>query len=323
MKNKEEILIETAQSVIDNEAAAVADLAEVIDDSFVKIVSLIYSCRGRLIVSGVGKSAIVANKLVATFISTGTPAAFMHSADAVHGDLGMVEKDDIVLFVSKSGNTSEIKRVVPFVKKMGNTIIAIVSNKDSYLAHQADFVLITPIKNEACPNNLAPTTSTTVQMVMGDAIAMTLCKMRGFSADDFAKIHPGGSLGKRLYMRVEDVFDKSNMPTVSPDEDIQSTIINISSHRLGATVVLSDDGSLCGIITDGDVRRMVEKGIPITSLKAKDIMSSRPKTISMGELAIDAFYMMESNKITSVIVLDNGKYAGLIHIHDIIKEGIV
>lgn len=323
MQKEDDFLKKTALNVIQEEADAVSKLSASIDGSFVKVVSLIYNCKGRVIVSGVGKSAIIATKIVATFNSTGTPAAFLHSADAVHGDLGMVGKDDVVLMVSKSGNTSEVKRLIPFIKKMGNTIVALVSNKDSYLANQADYLILTPIEKEACPNNLAPTTSTTVQMAMGDAIAMTLCSMRGFSAEDFAKIHPGGSLGKKLYMRVEDVFDKTNKPSVTLDEGIQNTIFNISSHRLGATVVLSSAGELAGIITDGDVRRMVEKGIPINSSKAKDIMSVHPKVISMKELAIDAFKMMEDNKITSVVVMDEGKYMGLIHIHDIIKEGIV
>lgn len=322
MNNNRKILIDAAKNVILKEYDAVGKLVDYVDDVFVDILLLISKCKGRLIVSGVGKSAIIANKIVATLNSTGTHACFMHSADAVHGDLGIIGKDDIVLFVSKSGNTPEVKRLIPFIKKMGNPLIAMVSNGDSYLAHHADYLILTPIEEEACPNNLAPTTSTTVQMVMGDALAMVLSIMKGFTPEDFAMRHPGGSLGKRLYMRVEDVFDGSNRPSVSADESIQNTIINISSHRLGATVVLSKDGDLLGIITDGDVRRMVERGVPITLLKASDIMSSSPKTIDIKSLAIDAFNIMEKNKITSVIVLQDNKYMGLIHIHDIIREGI-
>lgn len=323
MKKKEEFIKKTALNVIQMEAEAVGKLVNYIDDSFVTIVNLIYNCKGRVIISGVGKSAIIANKIVATMNSTGTHSVFMHSADAVHGDLGMIQKEDVVMFISKSGNTAEVKRLVPFIKEMGNPLIVMVANKDSYLAHHADYLLLTPVEEEACPNNLAPTCSTTVQLVMGDAIAMALSVMKNFSAEDFAKCHPGGSLGKRLYMTVEDIFDANNKPSVKGDESIQNTIINISSHRLGATVVLSDDETLEGIITDGDVRRMVERGVPITSLRASDIMSLHPKTIEKDSLAVDAFNIMENNKITSVVVLDNGKYMGLIHIHDIIREGIV
>jgi arabinose-5-phosphate isomerase len=322
MKKNADFLKKTALNVIRMESEAVEKLSEFIDDTFVEIVNLIYSCKGRIIVSGVGKSAIIATKIVATFNSTGTHSAFMHSADAAHGDLGMIQKNDIVMFVSKSGNTAEVKRLVPFIKEMGNPIVAMISNSDSFLAHHADYILLTPIEKEACSNNLAPTCSTTAQLAMGDAIAMTLSSMRGFTEENFGKYHPGGSLGKRLYMRVEDIFDPHNLPSVDEDESIQNTIINISSHRLGATVVLSRDGLLEGIITDGDIRRMVERGVPTTSLTAKDIMSPHPKTIVMGSLAVEAFNIMESNKITSVIVLKNGIYVGLIHIHDIIREGI-
>ncbi len=316
-------LINIAQGVVEKEAAAVARLKGYIDEQFVDILNLIYNSKGRLIITGIGKSAIIASKIVATLNSTGTPSIFMHAADAIHGDLGIILEDDIVLCLSKSGNTSEIKVLVPLIKKMGNKVIAMVSNCDSFLAKQADYVIRATVDSEACPNNLAPTSSTTTQLVMGDALAICLLNMRGFTQQDFAKIHPGGSLGKKLYTRVRDLIDKDVMPYVYEEENIQNTIINISVNRLGATVVVDKDNNLLGIITDGDVRRMLEKGFSLKSLKAKDIMSRNPKTIESDELAVNAFDMMEKNKITSVIVLDKGKYIGLVHIHDIIREGIV
>ena len=316
-------LKELAVSVIDQEAKAVEKLKPFIDDEFVEILNLVYSSKGRLIITGIGKSAIIGSKIVATLNSTGTPSIFMHAADAIHGDLGIIQPDDVVLCISKSGNTPEIKVLVPLIRRMGNKLVAMVSNVDSYLAQHSDYVIKATVDAEACPNNLAPTSSTTTQLVMGDALAVCLLKMRGFSPEDFAKYHPGGSLGKRLYLTVEDVFDKSRMPWVRPDETIQNTIINISQNRLGATVVLDAEEHLMGIITDGDVRRMVEKGGPLGDLRAKDIMSRNPKVVEKGELAVNAFSIMEKNKITSVIVLDEGKYAGLIHIHDVLREGIV
>jgi len=316
-------LINIAQRVVEKEAAAVARLKGYIDEQFLDVLDLIFESKGRLIVTGIGKSAIIANKIVATFNSTGTPSIFMHAADAIHGDLGIIQKDDIVLCLSKSGNTSEIKVLVPLIKKMGNKIIALVSNCDSFLARQADFIIRATVDSEACPNNLAPTSSTTTQLVMGDALAVCLLKMRGFSQQDFAKIHPGGSLGKKLYTRVKDLIDREVRPNVNEEENIQNTIINISSNRLGSTVVVDKEGNLLGIITDGDVRRMLEKGFSLKSLKAKDIMSVNPKTIEADELAVNAFNMMEKNKITSIIVLERGKYIGLVHIHDIIREGLV
>ena len=316
-------LKDLAVSVIDKEARAVEKLKPYVDDEFVAVLNLIYNSRGRLIITGIGKSAIIGNKIVATLNSTGTPSIFMHAADAIHGDLGNIQPDDVVMCISKSGNTPEIKVLVPLIKRMGNKLVAMVSNVDSYLGQHSDYVVRATVEEEACPNNLAPTSSTTTQLVMGDAIAVCLLKMRGFSAEDFAKYHPGGSLGKKLYLRVEDVFDKELRPYVVPDESIQNTIINISQNRLGATVVLDKDDALMGIITDGDVRRMVENGKPVDTLTAKDIMSRNPKVIEKGELAINAFSIMEKNKITSVVVLDGGKYAGLIHIHDVLREGIV
>ena len=316
-------LKQLAVSVIDQEAKAVEKLKPFVDDEFVGILNLIYSSKGRLVITGIGKSAIIGSKIVATLNSTGTPSIFMHAADAIHGDLGIVQPDDVVLCISKSGNTPEIKVLVPLIRRMGNKLVAMVSNVDSYLAQHSDYVIRATVDAEACPNNLAPTSSTTTQLVMGDALAVCLLKMRGFSPEDFAKYHPGGSLGKRLYLTVDDVFDKNLRPWVNPDETIQNTIINISQNRLGATVVLDAEEKLMGIITDGDVRRMVEKGGPLGDLRAKDIMSRNPKVVEKGELAVNAFSIMEKNKITSVIVLDEGKYAGLIHIHDVLREGIV
>ena len=316
-------LKELAISVIEKEAQAVNNLKPYINDEFLEILNLIYNSEGRLIITGIGKSAIIGQKIVATMNSTGTPAIFMHAADAIHGDLGIIQHDDVVMCISKSGNTPEIKVLVPLIRRMGNKLIAMVSNEESYLAQHSDYIIRATVAAEACPNNLAPTSSTTTQLVMGDALAVCLLKMRGFSQEDFARYHPGGSLGKRLYLRVGDLIDPDVRPSVKSDETIQNTIINISQNRLGATVVLDDEENLRGIITDGDVRRMVEKGIPIDKLSAKDTMSVHPKTIDINELAVNAFSIMEKNKITSVVVLKDEKYVGLIHIHDILREGIV
>lgn len=313
---------ELATSVIDKEEKAVARLKTFVDDNFIEILQLIFNSKGRLIIAGIGKSAIIGNKIVATLNSTGTPAIFLHAADAIHGDLGIVQPDDIVMCISKSGNTPEIKVLAPLIKRMGNKLIAMVSNVDSYLAQHSDYILPTTVDREACPNNLAPTSSTTTQLVMGDALAVCLLKMRGFTQEDFAKYHPGGSLGKKLYLTVEDVMDKTLRPWVRPDESIQNTIINISQNRLGATVVL-DNEKLLGIITDGDVRRMLERGVPMDRLKASDIMSVSPKIIEASALAVKAFNLMDKFQITSVVVTENGQYAGLIHVHDVMREGIV
>lgn len=318
-----EELSNIAQEVVRKEAAAVARLSGFIDEQFISVLELIFNSKGRLIITGIGKSAIIANKVVATLNSTGTPAVFMHAADAIHGDLGIIQKDDVVLCLSKSGNTAEIKVLVPWIKKMGNKIIGMVSDTNSFLAQHSDFVIKASVDSEACPNNLAPTSSTTAQLVMGDALAVCLLKMRGFSQEDFARVHPGGSLGKKLYTRVSDIIDRAVRPMVKEDETIQNTILNISANRLGATVVLHETGDIAGIITDGDVRRMVEKGLSIHSLRARDIMSSNPKRVESDELAVNAFNMMEKNKITSLVVLEKGKYIGLVHIHDILREGIV
>lgn len=310
-----------ASSTILQEAKAVEKLADMIDDEFVEVVNLIYSSKGRVIVSGVGKSAIIASKIVATMNSTGTPAIFMHAADAIHGDLGLIQPGDIIIILSKSGNTPEIKALVPFVRNLGSKVIGMVSSTDSYLALNSDYVLKATVDREACPNNLAPTSSTTAQLVVGDALAMSLLKLRGFTAEDFGRYHPGGALGKKLYMKVSDVIARE-VPKVSLDEKIRTIIIEISSKRLGATAVTNADGTLAGIITDGDLRRMLEKGHDVSNICAKDIMSVNPKTIDLDELAINAFDKMEKNKITQLVVLDSGKYAGMVHIHDILREGI-
>lgn len=314
---------ELALKVVRQESEAVANLVNFIDDEFMRALDLIYNSKGRLIITGIGKSAIIGTKIVATMNSTGTPAIFMHAADAIHGDLGIVQPDDIVMCISKSGNTPEIKVLVPLIARMGNKIIAMVSNADSFLAQHADYVVRATVDKESDPNNLAPTSSTTTELVMGDAIAVALLKMRGFSQEQFAQYHPGGSLGKRLYLRVSDVMDVNVRPFVREGETIPNTIINISQNRLGATAVLNGKEELLGIITDGDVRRMLEKGKPLDALKAQDIMSVNPKKIDLTDMAVNAFEIMQKNKITSVVVMHEGKYVGLVHIHDILREGIV
>lgn len=323
MENSQKNLTGLAIEVIDKEAQAVNNLKNYIDSQFVDIVNLIYNSRGRLVITGIGKSAIIGQKIVATLNSTGTPSIFMHAADAIHGDLGIIQPEDVVICISKSGNTPEIKVLVPLINRMGNKLVAMVSNVDSYLAKHSNYILRATVDAEACPNNLAPTSSTTTQLVMGDALAVCLLKMRGFTPEDFAKYHPGGSLGKRLYLKVSDLIDENVRPCVRENETIPNTIFNISQNRLGATVVLDSNEQMLGIITDGDVRRMVEKGIPFESLQAKDIMSRNPKVIELGELAVNAFNIMEKNKITSVVVMEGNRYVGLVHIHDILREGIV
>lgn len=320
MKNNFDIKLFAAQTILE-EAKAVEKLAKFIDDEFEQVIDLIYNCNGRVIVSGIGKSAIIASKIVATMNSTGTPAFFMHAADAIHGDLGLIQPEDVIIILSKSGNTPEIKALVPLVKNLGNKLVGMVSSTDSYLALNSDFVLKATVEKEACPNNLAPTSSTTAQLVVGDALAMTLLKLKGFTAADFARYHPGGALGKKLYMRVGDVLARE-IPQVSIDEKIRPIIIEISSKRLGATAVIDHVGNLAGVITDGDLRRMLEKGNDVTNITAKEIMTINPKTISIDELATNAFDKMEKNKITQLIVLQDGKYAGMVHIHDILREGI-
>jgi arabinose-5-phosphate isomerase len=316
-------IIQTAQEVIKKEYDSVGKLINYIDNEFVECVQLILNSGGRVIITGIGKSAIIAQKIVATLNSTGSPAIFMHAADAIHGDLGIVRKNDVVICLSKSGNTPEIKVLVPYIKKMGNPLVAFVSNTDSYLAAQADIVIQTTVNKEACPNNLAPTSSTTAQLVMGDALAVALLEMKGFSDNDFAQYHPGGALGKRLYLRVDDLYKINDKPFVYIDDIIKKVIVEISEKRLGATAVLNKDDSLAGIITDGDLRRMLEKTNSLDKLKAEDIMSLKPKVVSPDEYAINAFELMRNNNITSLVVAENGKYLGIVHIHDMLKEGFV
>ncbi|MBO4542500.1 MAG: KpsF/GutQ family sugar-phosphate isomerase [Bacteroidales bacterium] len=322
MKTKGEIKKIAIQCVKD-EAAAVSKLVDYVDDDFVRSCELIYNNNeGRVIVCGIGKSANIAQKIVATFNSTGTPAIFMHAADAIHGDLGMVQKHDIVILISKSGNTPETNLLVPMIKTRGNKLIAIVGNVDSYLAKHADFVINSTVSKEASPNNLAPTASSTAQLVLGDALAVCLIHMRGFSKEDFARVHPGGALGKQLYMTVDDIFKDNEIPFVSPDARLSQIIYEISSKRLGVTAVI-DKGNIAGIITDGDLRRMLEKTPNPQHVVAKEIMSRHPKTIESNQLAIKALEMMKKHNITSVLVTKDGNYAGVIHLHDLLKEGII
>lgn len=316
---------EVAKKVILEESDAIQNLANYIDDDFEKVVKLIYHSKGRVIVTGIGKSAIIAQKIVATLNSTGTPSVFMHAADAIHGDLGMICRDDVVICISKSGNTPEIKVLVPLIRNVGNEqIVALVSNTDSFLARNATYILRAQVEKEACPNNLAPTNSTTAQLVMGDALAICLIQCRNFSSRDFAKYHPGGSLGKRLYTRVSDVYDKENMPRVALNDGIRKVILEMSSGRLGAVAVTGEEQQLLGIVTDGDLRRMLEKYKDVDGLVAGDIMSASPKVISEDELAYDAYRLMEKNSITQLIVIgDGGAYKGMVHLHDILREGVV
>ena len=316
-------IIEQAKRIIVEESRSINNLSNYLDDNFANVVKEILATKGRLVITGLGNSALIANKIVATMNSTGTPALFMHAAEAIHGDLGMIQKDDIVLCISKSGNTPEIKVLIPLLKRGGNKLIAMVSERTSYLAEHADYVLYAHVEREADINNLAPTNSTTAQLVMGDTLAMCLLEQRKFTPQDFAKYHPGGALGKRMYMRVDDIFIEENAPKVFANQTITEVIIEISSKRLGATAVVDENNNLLGIITDGDLRRMLEKNTHIADVVAADIMSKNPKTISRNELAIKAFEQMEKNSITQLVVTDGGKYLGMIHLHDLLKEGIV
>jgi arabinose-5-phosphate isomerase len=315
-------IIAMAKAAIQEEAEAAAKVSEFVDESFAKAVEAILKSTGRLIITGIGKSANIAAKIVATLNSTGTPSVFMHAADAIHGDLGIVQKDDIVLCISKSGNTPEIKVLIPLLENMGNPIIAIVGNTESFLAQHADYVFNTTVAKEACPNNLAPTSSTTAQLVMGDALAITLLNARGFTDKDFAKYHPGGALGKKLYLTVEDLCIHNEKPMVGDQATIREVIIEISSKRLGATAVIKDE-LLVGVVTDGDVRRMMEKYSDVDGLKAIDIMSANPKSIQKQTLAVDAFKQMKDNNITQLLVKDGDEYFGVVHLHDILREGIL
>ncbi len=311
-----------AKSVLINEARAVENLSNFIDNDFEACVREILQSQGRVVITGIGKSAIIANKIVATMNSTGTPALFMHAADAIHGDLGMIQENDIVICISKSGNTPEIKVLVPLLKRRGSKLVALVSNTNSYLAEQADFILNATIGEEACPNNLAPTTSTTAHLAMGDALAVCLLELRDFTSEDFAKYHPGGSLGKQLYLKVEDLL-ASQVPQVNPETSLRDVILEISSKRLGATAVVDESKNLLGIITDGDLRRMLQKETNIAQIKAADIMTRSPKTIDKGEFAVKALQLMQKNNITQLVVKEDTRVAGFIHLHELLKEGII
>jgi len=323
LKTTEEIIALAKETLI-IEANAVEKLATYIDESFAEIIQIIFNSKGRLIVSGIGKSAIIANKIVATLNSTGTPSIFLHAADAIHGDLGIIQPQDIVICISKSGNTPEIKALVPLIKNLGNKVIALVGNLDSFLAQHSDYVLNATVDKEACPNNLAPTTSTTAQLALGDALAVCLLACKGFSSQDFAMYHPGGSLGKMLYLKVEDLVAKSAKPKVRENASLKEVIIEISSKRLGATAVIDENELVIGIITDGDLRRMIEKDKFFPEIMASEIMSNSPKYIISSELAVNAMKIMKENSITQLIVKnENGQYEGVLHLHELIKEGLI
>jgi arabinose-5-phosphate isomerase len=304
------------------EAEAISHLSSLLTQDFSDVIELIYNSKGRVIITGIGKSAIIANKIVATLNSTGTPSVFMHAADAIHGDLGLILEDDVVICISKSGNTPEIKVLVPLIKHAKNPLIAITGNTESFLGQQADYVLNTFVEKEACPNNLAPTTSTTAQLVMGDALAVCLLHLRGFSSKDFAKYHPGGALGKRLYLRVNDLSSQNLKPQVQPDTVLKDVIVEISEKMLGVTAVV-DDGKIMGIITDGDLRRMLSKTNDLTTITARDIMSENPRVIDGEAMAVDAKELMENFEISQLLVTKEGCYDGVVHLHDLIKEGIL
>lgn len=321
MINRDAILA-TAKKTILSESESIANLVQFLDDDFVKAAEIIYNCKTRLVVTGIGKSAIIAQKIVATLNSTGTPSLFLHAAEAIHGDLGMVQPGDVVICISKSGNSPEIKVLVPLLKRFGNVLIAMTANKTSFLGKESDFVLNAYVESEACPNNLAPTNSTTAQLVLGDALAVCLMEMRDFKSEDFAKYHPGGALGKKLLLRVGDMLDGTHMPQVSPDSSIKQAIVEISEKRLGVTAVI-ENNKIVGIITDGDIRRMLNDRDNIAGVSATDIMTRNPKTIKSTDMAVDALNTMENFAITQLVVADEGEYKGILHLHDILKEGII
>jgi arabinose-5-phosphate isomerase len=322
--NSNQSILNIVKQTIDLQSDSIKNLNKYLNDDFVDCIQLILKSKGRVIVSGIGKSAIIAQKIVATFNSTGTPSIFMHAADAIHGDLGLIQKNDVVICISKSGNTPEIKALVPFIKTNdSNKLIAITGDTNSFLATNSDFVLNSSVEKEACPNNLAPTTSTTAQLVIGDAIAVTLLKLRGFDSKDFAKYHPGGSLGKKLYLRVKDLIDTKNKPVINLNANISLVIVEMSEKMLGAVVVLNNLNKIIGIITDGDLRRQLVKSLNISQIKAEEIMTKNPLVINYNMMAIDALKLMKSKKISHLIVEENNKYYGIIHIQNIIKEGII
>jgi len=314
---------QVALQTIGLEVRSVAGLAAFINDDFEKAVQTIAATKGRVVISGIGKSAVIAQKIVATFNSTGTPSTFMHAADAIHGDLGIVQQDDVVIIISKSGESPEIKMLVPLIRNFGNPLIAMVGSVDSYLAKNASIILTTTVEQEACPNNLAPTTSTTAQLVMGDALAVCLMELKGFQPDDFAKFHPGGTLGKKLYLRVADLIVNNEKPTVLAGQSLKEVIVEMTAKRLGITAVVDGENNLLGIITDGDLRRMLEKSTAIDTIKAGDIMTANPKTIGPDELAVEALDLLRRKEISQLAVIENGKYTGIIHLHDLIREGLI
>jgi arabinose-5-phosphate isomerase len=314
---------QAALRTIELETQSVAGLSAFINDDFEKAVQIIAGMKGRVVVSGIGKSAIIAQKIVATFNSTGTPSIFLHAADAIHGDLGMVQQDDVVIIISKSGESPEIKVLVPLIRNFGNTLIAMLGNMHSFLAKNSTIVLNTTVEQEACPNNLAPTTSTTAQLVMGDALAVCLMELKGFQTDDFAKFHPGGMLGKKLYLRVSDLYADNEKPRVLVSQSLKEVIVEMTQKRLGITAVVDSENNLLGIITDGDLRRMLEKNTAIDKVSAGDIMTKNYKSIGPDELAVDALDMLRKNEISQLAVTDNGIYLGIIHLHDLIREGLI
>lgn len=314
---------QTAQRTIELEAQSVSGLAAFIDADFEKAVTTVHASRGRLVISGIGKSAIVGQKIVSTLNSTGTPSLFMHAADAFHGDLGMIQEADVVMIISKSGESPEIKVLVPLIRNFGNTLIGMVGNTESFLASRSDIVLNTTVSKEACPNNLAPTSSTTAQMVMGDVLAVCLMELNGFTGKDFARYHPGGNLGKRMYLRVADLYTTNEKPQVRAGATLKEVIVEITAKRLGVTAVTDEHEQVTGIITDGDLRRMLEKSGELGSVTAKDILSANPKTIAPGVLAVEALDMLRNHNISQLVVAENGKYMGILHIHDLVREGIV
>ncbi|MBK6545257.1 MAG: KpsF/GutQ family sugar-phosphate isomerase [Saprospiraceae bacterium] len=322
-KEQFELIQQAAVSCIEIELEAISNLYKWINEDFLKTVETIFESKGRLVVTGIGKSAIIGQKIVATFNSTGTPSVFMHAADAIHGDLGMIKAEDLVLCISKSGETPEIKVLIPLVKSLGSKLIAMVSNETSSLALQSDYLLVTPITQEADPNNLAPTASTTAQLVMGDAMAVALLALRGFSPNDFAQFHPGGSLGKQLYLKVKNVYPGHEKPKVFASATLKEVILEMTSKRLGVTAVLDANEYLIGIITDGDLRRMLQNSVSLDQLTAVDIMSANPKTVEPETLAIEAFRILKDKNINQLLVVENLNYLGVIHIHDLIKEGMI
>lgn len=317
-----ESILATARKTIQTESESIANLIHYLDEDFAKAVNIIYNSKGRLVITGIGKSAIIANKIVATLNSTGTPSLFLHAAEAIHGDLGMVQPGDVVICISKSGNSPEIKVLIPLLKRFGNPLIGMTASTSSFLAKESDYVLNAYVEAEACPNNLAPTNSTTAQLVLGDALAVCLMELRNFKSEDFAKYHPGGALGKKLLLRVGDMLDTTHKPQVTPDAAIKNVIMEISEKRLGVTAVV-ENNKIVGIITDGDIRRMLTDRDSFGDLTAKDIMTQNPKMVKSTDMVVDAFNIMENNSITQLVVANEGQYIGIIHIHDILKEGII